>query len=43
MLADTHQRGRACRIRVHEIRLTAIPALRDEKRRQSIGGLYVRE
>jgi hypothetical protein len=34
ILVDTHQQGVRAGIRVHEIRLSAIPVLRDEKRQQ---------
>jgi hypothetical protein len=42
ILVDTHQQGVRAGIRVHEIRLSAIPVLRDEKRQQSTGDQRIR-
>jgi hypothetical protein len=42
ILVDTHQQGVRAGIRVHEIRLSAIAVLRDEKRQQSTGDQRIR-
>jgi hypothetical protein len=42
ILVDTHQQGVRAGIRVREIRLSAIPVLRDEKRQQSTGDQRIR-